>query len=231
METNRLFERLALEARLGNPAALKELLSYYGIHQPQRWSPETLRVRWDGAGALLRWWSKLPVPPLLDTLNIQDGQRFVESLSHLTRPTQRTYLKGARAALKAIHWGLGRPVGELQDWAKVGLPRRIPTLGVWALSRVRPRIQQKLNLLRALMECGLSLPRACAVEWEDLDLASAWVATRSGRVRLGARTIGVLRQGKLDSKKPEGLVLRWKADTARRWVKKVKIRPPLFLGR
>ena len=219
----------------GDKSLARRVLREYGGYK--RWSKETCRVRWDGAAALLGWWSALPLEarPPLHQLSQDDARAFITSLEKrgLVRSTIKSYRVGADALTQALRWGWDIPYREDPNYAPFeGVqpkPKQRPTPHVdctrLAVIPVSLR-RTKLEALLALLALGLSVPEACEVRWSAIDLERRTLRRADGRqVTLGVpalQAVGALwvKQAKYrrDGYYP---ALGWSSDSARRWLKKV----------
>ncbi len=223
-------------AHKGHRDEAKLILSDYG--RRKRWTRETLRARWDGASALLAWWHNLEVSerPPLDRLEDKDARAFIFSLEAkgLARSTIKSYRTGASALTKAIRfmrdprnsYPAYDPFRDIQPKLPVRSALLVDKTKLMALKDVRARA--RLKALLELMALGVSLPEACACYWSDVNIKHPELTGYNGRrITLQAEAIEALETlwtvSPKSTQSRNRRVFCWSADTARRWLKLVRV--------
>jgi len=233
-----LLEQSRATAYTGSSRDAKMVLHTYGLTHC-RWTPETMRARWDGAAALLDWWHALEPSkrPPLDNLRGGNARAFISTLEKkgLARSTIKGYRMGASALTKALHWGSGGqeqpdttydPFRAILPSLTEHKPPQIDRIKLEAIDDIRTRA--KLEALLALLDLGLSIPEACTRYWSDVGIRRREL-TRYHRQRIeihveAIRALEALWKVSTKARQSIGCrVLGWSPDTARRWLKVVRI--------
>ncbi len=221
----------------GDSKPARRLLREYG--SDKRWSGETIRARWDGAAALIGWWHDLPpaVRPPLHQLTQDDARAFITALEQrgLARSTIKSYRVGADAMTRALRWAWLIPVGEdphyrtFEEVQPKPKQRAVPEVDQVKLEALPEGLRRiKLEALVALLELGLSVPETCSQKWGSIDLEKRKLWRISGgQVALGVPAVQALEAlwwAQAKSRR-DGYytALGWSPDSARRWLKKVKV--------
>ena len=223
-------------SQTGNVTAARYLFQFYSDRK--RWTAETYRARWDGAAALLSWWHAKDSSkrPPLDNLSAQDARDFLSSLERrgLARTTVKGYRSGADALTKALRGARTIPLKEDPTYTPFdGIYPRLekrehPQIDADFLAALpSPLSRAKLELLAALLDLGMSVPEVCACIWRDVNLESRFlIGYKKRSIQFGVVAVMAFeRLLSLSSTKLEGSfqrVLGWNADTARRWLKRVR---------
>jgi hypothetical protein len=233
-----LLEQSRATAYSGSRRDAKMVLQTYGLTH-RRWTTETMRARWDGAAALLDWWHALEPSkrPPLDNLRGGNARAFISTLEKkgLTRSTIKGYRMGASALTKALHWGCGgqeqpdttyNPFRDILPAQTEHKPPQIDREKLEAIDDIRTRA--KLEALLALLNLGLSVPEACTRYWSDVSIRRREL-TRYHRQRIEIHAEAVEALETLWAVLPRSCqsanrrIFGWTADTARRWLKGVRV--------
>jgi hypothetical protein len=233
-----LAEQCYNAAYKGSRRDAKAVLRTYGLTH-RRWTPETVRARWDGAAAFLEWWHTLEPskrPPLDDLhgCNARAFIRFLESRG-LSRSTIKSYRMGASALTKALRWGGGiytetyPPYDPFRDILPALSEHKPPQIDQTKLEVLADqRARAKLEALLTLLDLGLSTPEACTRYWSDVSLERReLVRYHHQRIEISADAIGALeklwaalpKEGRSRNRR----IFGWSADTARRWLKRIVV--------
>lgn len=230
-----LAEQCYNAAYKGSRRDAKAVLRAFGLTHC-RWTPETVRARWDGAAAFIDWWHSLEPSkrPPLDDLHGGNARAFIRFLENkgLSRATIKSYRAGASALTKALRWGRGVHEQEVPYDPFRGIlpalsepkPPQIDRTRLEALDDHRARA--KLEALLTLLDLGLSIPEACTRYWSDVSLERReLVRYHRERIEVSADAIGALerlwaalpKEGRSRNRR----IFGWSPDTARRWLKRI----------
>lgn len=231
-----LTEQSYAAAYKGSRRDAKAVLHTYGLTYC-RWTPETMRARWDGAAALLDWWLALEPSkrPPLDNLHGGNARAFISTLENkgLARSTIKSYRVGASALTKALRWGSGAyeqatmtydPFRDILPALTEHKPPQIDRTKLEAIDDHRARA--KLEALLTLLALGLTTPEACTRYWSDVSLERRELTRyHFKRIEIGVDAIGALerlwavlpKEGRSRNRR----IFRWSPDTARRWLKQI----------